>query len=1433
MLNNKAKDESPSLEIRHIIKQERKGSSQDFVFPMPSVKELLKEAKVELSREDYGEAIKLCKKVLNVEKDNYFAYVFLGKAYSSLGNKPHEAIQSYNAAIELLPEEILAWKGLYLFLKEGNVIPSVVSFDTYFDFCGGYARALAHKGISQVDLIHDIRVFRKKNSDSEESFLRHMIPGTPTAEQLARHLISSQDALKSLIGLIEAKQQSQISKLVSRERLKLSANDPSYQSKINSLSWEVYKDSELDSLYNQLINITDEDELRSELESQWLEYRLKVLKSTPSNIKANFFEDVKRMVEDMVLVEHKSLRPWKLYFEWQDYITLDDMDMDIIIKFFKRFPIDPLAVILYAWVCSNFSKYDTKKLNAESKKKTTEEQVNELADMDEVEQLALKEMMESESDTPAMAEEDVLTALMDNISRAQSSALAHRIVSQYYIYSKENEAALGFVKKGISLIAYEVRDYGAHLANCKRDFTLKLATLYIYIDAPKNHSLALSLFEKVLKENPHNTQAKMGKGLIFMERENYEDAKVLLSEIISQYADNLEFLSELGWCEACLGNLDKSIEILNKVLNSLQGTDLRTSAFRALSTWRQAKAYILKQKKEQPADQKYVKIAFRQLIQSIKVLDTYAPNYSALGEIYCEYYKDGVRAFKCFYKAFELDDSDMTAAKYMTENYADLGNWQAARVVCERLVGSERAKRALQTVNWPYRVIGISYLESQQEADSIEWFQSALRVDQCDVEAWVGLGQAYLACGRIEASVNVFEKAVELDSKHAYAKFLKARALSLLGEYEESIDILRKITDRFPNETIYQMTKASILVEYAHDLHSQGFLMKSVATASESVTVMHFIVKELSFYGHALWLTLLKALKVFIWVRSKVGEIPVEYLIFIFRSAAQINDKVSIIDEVDGVSLESVLSETEDSSVSIACKLLIMSAKYAVSTTNYDMLTRTVRSSLWYNLGTAQLSAYLILKLTKYRDAAILSFRRSIQYQSNTVESWMGLGIATMDVNYRVSQHCFIKCSALAPKESSVWFVFALLALQNNDTEFALHVLNKSQSIAPQDSSPWLGNALIMEKEGKVSESSKLFSHAFVLSNGRSKAAQICYAKSVLQTRIGSSNDERNIGAVEELSAAIYGLDQYFKKAPNDEFALQYALLALERLRIFPYASEIAQNLIHLIETRFDKGQENQELYNFAVVKAQIARIQLGLGQLDAAIENADLSTSILKDFDRNTNTSLLISNHICLSLAYFFSDNFDATVTHLQELLRISKGSKHLVILIAKILYSVGTEDTKEIAIEELTECLSENDGDLLISLTIAALALLEGKPEDMSIVFGKLRDAPLRDLIADEHRDLPYLMDLLYKKLSKCRGPSVHIPWQRAAFFFENDNKVWSTLSKKIQQRVASDGQNKVTSYQLSDSYWSQKSLKSIQRSIFLCPTNVRALSALKDCF
>ncbi|XP_017272832.1 tetratricopeptide repeat protein 37 isoform X2 [Kryptolebias marmoratus] len=75
------------------------------------VKAALKSAKEAIKNKEFKEALKHCKTVLKLEKNNYNAWVFIGLAASEL-EQPDQSQAAYKKAVELEPEQLLAWQGL-------------------------------------------------------------------------------------------------------------------------------------------------------------------------------------------------------------------------------------------------------------------------------------------------------------------------------------------------------------------------------------------------------------------------------------------------------------------------------------------------------------------------------------------------------------------------------------------------------------------------------------------------------------------------------------------------------------------------------------------------------------------------------------------------------------------------------------------------------------------------------------------------------------------------------------------------------------------------------------------------------------------------------------------------------------------------------------------------------------------------------------------------------------------------------------------------------------------------------------------------------------------------------------------------------------------------------------------------------------------------
>uniref|UniRef100_A0A8C5M4M7 SKI3 subunit of superkiller complex n=2 Tax=Leptobrachium leishanense TaxID=445787 RepID=A0A8C5M4M7_9ANUR len=94
-------------------------NNMEYIMSSKEVKSALKNARDAIRNKDYKEALKQCKSVLKLEKNNYNAWVFIGLAAAEL-EQPDQAQAAYRKAAELEPEQLLAWQGLASFYEKVN-----------------------------------------------------------------------------------------------------------------------------------------------------------------------------------------------------------------------------------------------------------------------------------------------------------------------------------------------------------------------------------------------------------------------------------------------------------------------------------------------------------------------------------------------------------------------------------------------------------------------------------------------------------------------------------------------------------------------------------------------------------------------------------------------------------------------------------------------------------------------------------------------------------------------------------------------------------------------------------------------------------------------------------------------------------------------------------------------------------------------------------------------------------------------------------------------------------------------------------------------------------------------------------------------------------------------------------------------------------------
>uniref|UniRef100_A0A673MSF9 Tetratricopeptide repeat protein 37-like n=1 Tax=Sinocyclocheilus rhinocerous TaxID=307959 RepID=A0A673MSF9_9TELE len=180
------------------------------------VKAELKSAREAIKNKGFKEALKHCKAVLKLEKNNYNAWVFIGVAATEL-QQLDQAQTAYRKATELEPEQLLAWQGLAnLYEKSDRADFKAELPKIYQKLITLYETRLiqvreAEEGVENLELLElwkeMTRLLQDTVEDQDNETQQHLISAFERAFQLMinvpseAHRSLSQDYIKCLSKL--------------------------------------------------------------------------------------------------------------------------------------------------------------------------------------------------------------------------------------------------------------------------------------------------------------------------------------------------------------------------------------------------------------------------------------------------------------------------------------------------------------------------------------------------------------------------------------------------------------------------------------------------------------------------------------------------------------------------------------------------------------------------------------------------------------------------------------------------------------------------------------------------------------------------------------------------------------------------------------------------------------------------------------------------------------------------------------------------------------------------------------------------------------------------------------------------------------------------------------------------------------------------------
>lgn len=1368
-----------------------------------SLKQLLKSAKTAIERGDPGLALEYVDDALDLDKNCYFAYIFQGKSHQLLA-QVDKATKSFEKAIKIEPHNLLGWKGYFQVAKSQN------NHQKFFDVLTRYLEVLVDQEIGTGETIKDVYNYlnaHKYQNDPElhEMFLRSILPGTKLGGLLDGAMGKPEDTLKKLLVLLKNKEAQEVREVISKEKLKIPrVLTPQLKAQLNDLEWSIRQQYNLCDLYGEFLRYCQDDELRREYESDYLRYKYEILRVSPK--KDELLAEIKVMCEDMVLVNTDDVFAWTIRLDLADNKTLAELDETTVLKFISKFENEGLAHVLLAFALSELSGFDKEKVKAVRLKNSALKEPTPAPEEIEA------DFIETDEQSDAISPSEILELMQDGYGKSVNSMLAHRIICSYYIHLQEYETAQGKCTIAIRQLAELQRTYGINLVNCKEDILCVLATVYTYHEAPKNFARALQLYDRILSDSPENKDALIGKGLILLEKHELAEASSMLESVVLRFPNDWRALSELGWCKVLEEQYEDGRATLRKALENVQGSSLNTLEARASVQWRLAKSYLT----EKPLGVSAVKLAFDLLILSLKDLKNYAPSFTLLGVIYNDHYNDPVRAQKCFYKAFELDVAEITAAKYLVTDLADKNEWEVTEILCKRVVTSEKSRRILfsplhedKDKSWPYRVLGCSALNRQDDAKAIEWFQTALRMLAMDIQCWIGLGEAYFNCGRIDAAIKVFQHTTTTDPELWVNFYFLGLAVCEIGDYADGISILKKALEMSPGEECVLNALFEKSINQSSQLLMGGFIGRTLEANRFAIETIHKVAQQ-NIESQSLWKALGECLRLVSKVQLDIENFPIGLVVEILNLATT---------EESEVSTEKAVELFQEGNHIRAMSLLQIHAAHAAISVLPKKVSKFMRSSAYFNLGLAYLDAFHLddERQSWLRDGAVASIKKAIHIEGGNAQYWIALGNAYVSHNPQIAQHCFIKASVLDLRDMQAWTNLAALYLRYGDTQLAKEAFDRATSLAPDQGVSWLGNALTAEVEGDQKTASRLTTHAYVMSNGRLPLAQLCYALLVVTVRIGLSKDAREVEAAQEFSIANFAIQSFLKMQPNNETGLKLALLLSERCHAYSTSVDLAHRLCAILEKRYEQTESAAVLLEYAKAKTQLSRVCLALEDFSGAIDHAQFTIDILAEEVQSEEVrTALLSSRIVIGLSFFFGNQFSDALEELKVILAEHSQSHRAVTLIAQVLFAYNTEETKQAAVDQLFAYIEENGSLLMVVLTLGAISVVDNLQDYFEPIKEELENLPLSELVGDTSRLVPQLLSEISNRVNGKDGLRV---WQKFALLFPQDYGIWKHLSANMALSSALLSNLKTTASEVAHAYISKNTRRELQRSLLLC--------------
>ncbi|RXK41621.1 hypothetical protein M231_01120 [Tremella mesenterica] len=916
--------------------------------------------------------------------------------------------------------------------------------------------------------------------------------------------------------------------------------------------------------------------------------------------------------------------------------------------------------------------------------------------------------------------EELIAEMTKLLRKLPKSVFAHRVMTRVSIQEEDWQNAVTYAEKSRILLKELESERGTTMPLTRLSIDTALGIALVPYYPPKHHARANRLLSDVLSQQMNNLEARFARARILQTEGRWAEAREEFQIMLDSGPEEREAVAareEIGWCLVNEDKLSEGRDVLEEVVQLRETRKEQDSnddeAYARARGW-----YRLGRCEWLIGDEENRQHAEEWFMASCRALPSYAPAYTSLGICYeSNIPPDEDRALKCFQKAFELDATEVEAARRLVIGYADDDEWALVRGIAMRVMEGEggvegiaggdvlNAKGRFAPKNgWAWKALGSTEMHYKKYAEATQAFQIALRAEPSDVSTWILLGTAYLKLGRHMAALKALSHALELDPKAWVAQYNIGETYHQLGAFDKAIEAYQSVLHLKPPSQIGVIASvAQSTLSLGRQASAGGFRQRARNAFHDTVTLAADVLRSKQGHRPWAWKTIGDAAFQLASLETTNKDAQTSATVLKPILKLLVEDDTDRHASVTGLGhASSILEGPPDLTFVIKTSIFVYAYRAWLLSTDlrvsnlaiYDLASALHALAISLPVPSSQTISPEEEKSEGSTDlrtcclkAAIVIVRKALEHDASDERLWNALGVISSSAGPALAQHAFIISLELYSKDPIVWTNLGYLYLNLDDLNLASECFLKAQILDPDYAQAWYGQGIIAYRSSHQTHATELFAHSVTLSGGSLLEADLAHALTIFLPFLDPSSSTSK--STSTLHQPLFALRSYIHNRPKDPMALNLYALMCERIGLSSESIDALVSSAQLLEEEYESTESPQTEHLYIVVLCNLARVRLSTGNYTEALEGFKNCLELIDGKNGDEESDMRVQCLLGQGISEFWLDKVDQSLESFEKCLEICQGKEkreEVIVLLARTLWGMG-EDGKEVAKDHLMD--------------------------------------------------------------------------------------------------------------------------------------------------